>query len=54
MKLAACALVVVLAGCAADGADTSGGGGGSNPPTLWLAMGSGSVMKLVGEEPHPY
>jgi len=51
MKLAASVLVVVLAGCAADGADS---GGGTNPPTLWLTMGSGSVMKLVGEEPHPY
>ncbi|HEX5060420.1 MAG TPA: hypothetical protein VFV99_13725 [Kofleriaceae bacterium] len=53
MKLAASVLVVVLAGCAADGAD-SVGGAGTNPPTLWLAMGSGSVMKLVDVEPHPY
>jgi hypothetical protein len=53
MKLAACALAVVLASCASESEQPSGG---TNPPTLWLAMSAGSTsqMTLVAEEPRPY
>lgn len=58
MKVAVALFVAVLVGCsfALSGctSDEADSGGATNPPTLWLAMTSGSAMKLVGEEPHPY
>jgi len=48
MTRAACAVFVILASCSSE--DSAG----TNPPTLWLAMATGSQMQLVAEEPHPY
>jgi hypothetical protein len=48
MTRVAAVLVVLLGACAGEESV------GTNPPTLWLAMSSGSQMRLVDVEPHPY